>query len=372
MTVWGAAVAGTLAVGLGVVGAVLVLASAGGQPSVDPAQDRAAVAAASAFLDRYVAADGRVVRHDQGGDTVSEGQAYALLAAMGIRAERRFRRIWRWTRTHLQRPDALLAWRWSDGRVVDDEPASDADLDAARALVLAGRRFSDRGLVSAGVRIGQAVLEREVMRAEHGRPVLVAGPWAREQGVVSLGYAAPRTYAVLERVTGDGKWGSLARGDRTTASDLISIAPGLPPDWAKVGPDGHAVPIARPGDRASPRFGLDAQRLPVRFAESCSRIDRKLAAALWPLLRERAESDAMAQSWDLRGRPSSTPPHPLTWVSAAAAASAAGDHAARDALLDRAQAAQRRSPSYYGEAWVALGRLMLQTNRLAGCGLADD
>ena len=29
----------------------------------------------SRFLDRYVQDDGRVVRHDQGGDTVSEGRA---------------------------------------------------------------------------------------------------------------------------------------------------------------------------------------------------------------------------------------------------------------------------------------------------------
>jgi len=33
-------------------------------------------AAAESFLDRYVEPDGRVVRLDQGGDTVSEGQAY--------------------------------------------------------------------------------------------------------------------------------------------------------------------------------------------------------------------------------------------------------------------------------------------------------
>ena len=36
------------------------------------------------FLDAYVDPDGRVVRRDQGGDTVSEGQAYALLLATAV------------------------------------------------------------------------------------------------------------------------------------------------------------------------------------------------------------------------------------------------------------------------------------------------
>jgi hypothetical protein len=35
------------------------------------------------FFAEYVDADGRVVRHDQGGDTVSEGQSYAMQLALG-------------------------------------------------------------------------------------------------------------------------------------------------------------------------------------------------------------------------------------------------------------------------------------------------
>ena len=86
-----------------------------------------AVAAARAFLDRYVASDGRVVRSDQGGDTVSEGQSYAMLLALAARDRTRFQRVWSWTVSNLQRPDALLAWHWDDGHVVDWMPASDAD-----------------------------------------------------------------------------------------------------------------------------------------------------------------------------------------------------------------------------------------------------
>ena len=35
-----------------------------------------------------------------------------------------------------------------------------------------------------------------------------------------------------------------------------------------------------------------------------------------------------------------------------------------DRLLDAAEALDKRSPTYYGAAWVALGRIMLTTNAL--------
>src|SRR3546814_7879618 len=81
----------------------------------------------SSDLDEYVTAEGRVVRYDQGGDTVSEGQAYAMLLAVGSDDEARFATIWDWTEQNLQRSDWLLAWQWADGGVVDEAPAADAD-----------------------------------------------------------------------------------------------------------------------------------------------------------------------------------------------------------------------------------------------------
>ena len=99
--------------------------------------------------------DGRVVRHDQGGDTVSEGQAYALLLTAATGRRSAFARVWGWTRAHLQRPDGLLAWRWASGRVVaTTSPPPDADLDAARALLVAAGRFRRPAYRAAALRIG--------------------------------------------------------------------------------------------------------------------------------------------------------------------------------------------------------------------------
>ena len=83
---------------------------------------------------------GRVVALDEDGITTSEGQAYAMLRAVWANDRASFDAVWAWTRENLQvRPDRLLAWRWK-GRVLDLNAATDADQDAALALVLAPRR----------------------------------------------------------------------------------------------------------------------------------------------------------------------------------------------------------------------------------------
>ncbi len=55
------------------------------------------------------------------------------------------------------------------------------------------------------------------------------------------------------------------------------------------------------------------------------------------------------------------------FVAAAAAAKAAGDSQDAARLLGQAQAQDRAHPTYYGAAWVALGRVMLTTNALGSC-----
>jgi hypothetical protein len=341
-----------------VVAAAVVASCLVTSPVVSEPDERAETAARR-FLDRYVADDGRVVRHDQGGDTVSEGQAYALLLSAAIGDRERFDLVWRWTEANLQRPDGLLAWHWADGRVVDPEPASDADLDAARALLLAGERFHDRAYWGEGIRIGSGILTLETVGTARGR-VLVAGPWARVPPVtINPSYVAPRSYAELYAATGDQQWADVARTGRDHVRALTLA--GLPPDWAHLDaavgaraaqpPLGSAAPGAVDSSEAGTdvKFGLDAARVPIRFAEDCDPAGRELAARLWHGLRSRTGS------------------HPLDHVAAAAAAHAAGDRKRRDDLLDAAERRERDRPSYYGAAWVALGRVLLTTELGGRC-----
>lgn len=301
----------------------------------------------ASFLDRYVEDDGRVVRHDQGGDTVSEGQAYAMLLAVAERDEESFGRVWTWTREHLQREDGLLSWRWADDRVADPQPAADADLDAARALLLAAERFAEPRYAAEGRAIGRAIAEHETASG-----VLVAGPWARERAIVNPSYWSPRAYEMLGL-------DELAASSRQLTAALTESS--LPPDWATAGPWG--ADATGPPEGGEPGYSYDAVRVPIRLAESCHPADRELAARLWPRLRDQPGAARRA----LDGTPLTGDRSPAALAGAAAAAHAAGDRAAARRLLDRAAALDESRPSYYGSAVVSLTRTMLETDALGRC-----
>ena len=347
------------------------LAACGGSGSAQSSttqsrsQDRA-VGAAEYFLNRYVAPDGRVVRIDQGGDTVGEGQAYGMLLAAAIGDSHRFDTIWAWTQNNLRRPDGLISFLWRDGHVVDPQAASDADLDASRALLLAACRFHRPALRQQAIQLGSAIMSAEVASFQ-GAPVLTAGPWAVAPPItVNPSYFSPAAFAALSAASGDGRWDTLAASSRSITSKLMSGSSRLPPDWARL-EGGRPVPIGSPSaPQSRPEFSFDAVRTLVRMAENPDPGGRLIAARAWPVFAGQDPTTLPVQH-DLSGRPIGHILHPVVLVAAAGAADAAGAPADRDGLLDEAEALDRRSPTYYGAAWVALGRIMLTTKLLDAC-----
>jgi endo-1,4-beta-D-glucanase Y len=366
---------------LGVVLALVLGAAGCSRQTVGGTDDPVAVASATgrAFLDAYVDPDGRVVRRDQGGDTVSEGQAYALLITAALGERERFTTVWTWTRNHLQRPDKLLSWRWADGAVVDANSATDADIDTARALVLAGQRFADPPLTAAGGAVAAAVLAGESVPVGtallpptsptpapgaaiegHGL-ILTAGNWASSTpAATNPSYFSPRAEQLLATATGDPRWEAVTRTQRALSWQLIGTGL-LPPDWVRVDEAGTVTPQPNaPGQ--PPQFGLDAARLPIRMAESCDPADRALAAQLLSKL-DRADAH-VAAGYSLDGTPLVDWTHPVALVAVAAAAEAAGQEQHSDDELRAAGELNARHPTYYGSAWTALGNILLDTNLL--------
>jgi endoglucanase len=305
--------------------------------------------AAAEFFRRYVDADGRVVRHDQGSDTVSEGQAYAMLLAVAMDDSRRFATVWGWTKRTMQRSDGLLSWHFADGRIVDTEPASDADADAAHALLLAADRFGVPSYFREARRIAGAILADETVTFGDGR-VLVAGTWARKQRIVNPSYLDPRVFRAFADAFDDEHWANLSRTGIEIVRRLTSDGAAMPPDWAQVGRGATVHAIDAPDGMSAPGSnGLDAARTVVRFAASCDEHARSLASRMTA-----AAGGASGQ-------------HPLEIVAQASASDARGDDKARDELLLRAEHVARMSPTYYGWAWVALGPAMLDGRALGSC-----
>jgi hypothetical protein len=113
------------------------------------------------------------------------------------------------------------------------------------------------------------------------------------------------------------------------------------------------------------QYGPDAQRIVVWLAAGCDAAARRLAAGWWPKLSAATASQALALRPD--GGIVAKGPSTLAFVAAAAAADAASRPADRDRLLRRASARVSAHPSYYGEAWIALGRWLLRGSSAGRC-----
>lgn len=326
-----------------------------------PAEARRPVAG---FLASYVDSSGRVVRRDQGGDTVSEGQAYALLIAVAAGNRARFSAVWAWTRAHLQRPDGLLSWHWDRGRVVDRMPAADADLDTAWALGLASARWHEYPLAVAARRMAASILAEETVSTSLGT-VLVAGPWARTSpALIEPGYFSPEAFAGLARVTGDSRW----VGVSSTAMAILArlTRSGLPPDWASVTPEGAVAPASPPGSSSPPSYGLDAARSVV-WAAGCGSAGTEVAARVWGTLERTASHGTFPLKLSLGGAAETSDVSPLIAVADGAAAGAHGSGSAAAAFLQDAARLAARYPTYYGSAWLAIADSLLSAHTLDTC-----
>lgn len=356
----------TIALLAGVMGMSACMGSSGGSDGSAGSPNRGGTAgpdAAATFLSRYVTADGRVLRRDQGSDIVSESQAYGMVIAELAGRPATVRSIWQWTKVHLTRPDGLLAFHASgDGGVIDPNPAADADALAAYALL----RYKGPGqaeLAADGKRIAAAVLDNESVSVD-GAPVVVAGTWAvGDTATVNPSYWMPGIFAALATMTSDNRWARAAHRAVTLTQQLTDDGRRLPSDWAQLA-GGRLTPSNAPDGSNGIRYSLDAARTPLWFA-ACPGPGRTLAAAWWRGLLS-PEDRAAAQALSIEGSPVDPTPNTVSLLAGAAAASAAGDSNRSRQLSARAAQQAASRPTYYGDAWLALAD-GLRHGRLGSC-----
>jgi endoglucanase len=256
-------------------------------------------------------------------------------------------------------PDGLFAWHASgSGQIEDPQSATDADVLIAYALL----RYTgpdQTALHSAGRRVAQAVLANESVNLPDGAPVLVAGPWAKTKSppVVDPSYLMPSVFDALGGLTGDARWTNAGVAAVRLVEELTGQGRRLPPDWAQLSGD-RLVPVPAPSGGSGVRYGLDAARVPIWFATACEAGARELAANWWRhQLASHGRSGQTALSLD--GATIDPQTSPLTLLAGAAAATAAGDQGAAHQLRLDAESLSLRSPTYYGDAWAALGPALL-------------
>lgn len=219
-----------------------------------------------AFMERFIAENGRVIDTANGNISHSEGQGYGLLLAFLAGDRANFERIWAFTRTELLiRDDGLAAWRWDPAarpHVTDINSASDGDLLIAYALARAARAWGSQPYLDAAKRIARALGSKLVVHSG-SRLVLLPGMQGfsaadRKDGpILNPSYWVFEAFPILAQIAPETDWAKLS----DSGIDLLKTArlgpAQLPPDWISA-PANGPVTLA---DGFPPVFGYNSLRI---------------------------------------------------------------------------------------------------------------
>lgn len=232
------------------------------------------------FKHYFINSNGRVVRPKEA-DTVSEGQAYAMLRAVWLNDKATFDNCYRWTEKNLSRlatkQDNLLCWHWKSGSVTDQMPASDADVDYALSLIFAHCRWGQNNpkdmesYDAKAKKILSDILKKETFRTKSNR--LYLAPWVitKENSIKNFplnpSYFSPAQFRIFYEFTKDKRWMELIDTTYMVLDDLSTEfndrkGIGLFPDWCSV--DGNDTFTTLEGKSSD--FGHEAIRILYRIS----------------------------------------------------------------------------------------------------------
>lgn len=201
----------------------------------------------------------RVVRPEENNDTVSEGIAYGMLLAVGHDDKALFDQLWGFFKKHAQ--SQLLPWKMSGCNGVQDQNnATDAELDAAMALIQAGCRWGDAPYKQDAASLLGAVISQLLGQRNGYSNLKPARDWM-PASCLNASYVAPGYYRAFAGVdtANAAAWNKLATDAYPLLNGVANSSTGLVPDWsdASEGSCGSGRPL---------NYTYDAARTPWRVA----------------------------------------------------------------------------------------------------------
>ena len=208
----------------------------------------------SSYATSFIDDQGRVIDRTDRDRTTSEGQAYAMFFALVANDRARFDRLLAWTERNLASGDLsaqLPSWLWgrsenNQWHVLDANPASDADVWMAYALLEAGDVWKEQRYTSLGARLAQRIADEEVVRTPALGLVLLPGShgFRQDESVrLNTSYLPLQVFMGLGQLHPDGPWAQIA----ARIPDLVrgSAPRGFAMDWVDLttGGDFNPSPI---------------------------------------------------------------------------------------------------------------------------------
>jgi len=223
-----------------------------------PAYDTDKVAAAYSNWKAKFVSGGRVIRPENGSDTVSEGIAYGMLIGVYMNDKPMFDALWSYAQSK-RGNNGFMDWHIdANGGKIGGGGATDADEDMAYALLMASAQWGGDYKASA-VTLINAIWDKEV---EGGSNVLKPGDNFGGSSQTNPSYFAPSYYRAFAKATPAHDWNAVVESSYKILAGA-SGANGLVPNWVNSSGSG----VSGPGnDSNGPYYGYDACRTPFRIA----------------------------------------------------------------------------------------------------------
>lgn len=219
------------------------------------------------YKENFVSQDGRIIDYGKNNITTSEGQSYMLLRSLIMNDREAFDLVYSWTKNNLQRNDSLFAWLWgknSNGeyKILDDNSASDADIDIAFALILANERFNNNQYLQEAIPIIKSIWDHETKQIGNYLVLMPGVNQTSEEKIeINPSYFSPYAFRYFQKYDDLHDWNCLIDSSYYYLDAVMSkTQTHLPPNWFSI-ENGQIVLGASPKSD----FSYDAVRVFARI-----------------------------------------------------------------------------------------------------------
>lgn len=200
---------------------------------------------------------GKVIRPENGNDTVSEGIGYGMLIGVFMDDQPMFDTLWSFAKSHFD-GKGLMTWCIASGQANScsgSGSATDGDEDMAYALLMASKQWGGGTYAS-----DAATLISNIFTHEVSGNILEGGDGFNNANELDPSYFAPSYYRAFAAVDSGHDWMGVLDESYTVLAAATG-SDGLVPNWVNTSGTGiSSVDSAR-----GIYFGYDACRIPFRI-----------------------------------------------------------------------------------------------------------
>jgi endo-1,4-beta-D-glucanase Y len=204
---------------------------------------------------------GTIIRPENGNDTVSEGIAYGMLIAVNMNDEEMFKSLLSYWNSH-SATGKLMTWCIPSGGgscSASGGSATDADEDAAYALLMAGKAWG--GTYKAdGVAMLKDIWDKDIDGAGTKIPKGGSNYASPTGAITNASYFAPSMYKVFAAEDAGHDWAGVITAVYKVLNGSITGSNGLIPAWC----GSSCTAAASNGAATDTDYQYDSHRIPMR------------------------------------------------------------------------------------------------------------